>query len=60
MSPKGKFPWITLNGVDIPDTEFCMKAIRSHFKKPVDYGGDSYKEAQAHVLQRMTDEAFFW
>ena len=37
-SPKGKVPWITLNGVDVSDSQFCIEFLSQNYGKDLSDG----------------------
>ena len=60
LSSKDTYPWITLNGRDFSDSQFSIDAIKEHFNIENNSFIDLKQQSTAHVIQRMTDEAFYW
>ncbi|XP_050740041.1 failed axon connections homolog, partial [Eriocheir sinensis] len=60
LGPKGKCPWITLNGEEMGDSHLIMAHLGTRYV--LDFSGHlSEKErAEAHGLRVMMDEHFFW
>ena len=60
MSAKGKTPWITLNGVDIADSQFAIEEIKKVFDIDMNSHLSPEQKAVGHFIRRTTDEAFYW
>lgn len=58
LSPKGKCPWITLNGEDISDSQICIERLSAHFGVDVDAGLSSEARAVSRALRVMLEERF--
>ncbi|KAK3851649.1 hypothetical protein Pcinc_041719 [Petrolisthes cinctipes] len=58
LGPKGKSPWITLNGEDIADSQIIIEKLGAKFGK--DFSNHLLPEQRAlsHALRIMTDEHF--
>jgi len=60
MSPKGKTPWITLNGEDISDSQLIIEALSKKFNKDFSSHLTAQERAVARALQIMMEEHFYW
>ncbi|CAL8096531.1 unnamed protein product [Orchesella dallaii] len=59
MGPKGKTPWITLNGQHVSDSQLCIEFLAKKFEKRV--GNYSDEERAIGTMARlMMDEHFYW
>jgi glutathione S-transferase len=60
MSSKGKIPWMTYNGVDVADSQFCIE----HLKKELSLEPNSHlsdeQRGQAHAVRRMLEDGTYW
>ena len=55
-SSKGKIPWITYNGQDVADSQFCIDYLNQEFKVTLDHDLEPKEKAIAHAL-RITSES---
>ena len=60
MGPKGKTPWITLNGVDYSDSQICLEMLAKRFQKDFSSHLSAEEQAVARSLQIMAEEHFYW
>ena len=60
MSPKGKIPWITFNGIDISDSDFCIKFMQSQFNKDLSSHLNDVEKAIARAFFKMNEESTRW
>ncbi len=60
MGPKGKTPWITLNGKDYADSQLCMEMLASKFQKDFSSHLTDEERAIARSFQIMAEEHLFW
>lgn len=60
MSPKGKTPWITLNGEDISDSQLCIEMLSRKFCKDLGAHLSDEERAVARAFQIMMEEHFYW
>jgi len=58
-SSKGKMPWITVDGQDIPDSEFILNALEKKFPSP-DADLSAEQKALSHVIEKMVTENLYW
>ncbi|CAL8096534.1 unnamed protein product [Orchesella dallaii] len=59
MGPKGKTPWITLNGQHISDSQLCIEFLAKKFERKI--GNHSDEEMAISAMARiMMDEHFYW
>ncbi|XP_063612418.1 failed axon connections homolog [Penaeus indicus] len=60
FGPKGKCPWITLNGEDLGDSEFILERLASEFDVDLDSHLDPQKAATLEAVRVLADEHLFW
>ncbi|XP_042863715.1 failed axon connections homolog [Penaeus japonicus] len=60
MGPKGKSPWITLNGEDMADSQLIMERLGPKFQKDLSSHLTAQEKAVAHSMRVMLDEYFLW
>ncbi|XP_068230509.1 failed axon connections homolog [Palaemon carinicauda] len=59
MSSKGKTPWITLNGVDMTDSQLIIEHLSANNKNFSSHLSDK-ERAIANAFQVMVDEHLYW
>ena len=60
MGAKGKFPWITLNGVDYTDTQLIIEHLNIKFNKNLDNKLNFEEKAIARAFRIMCEEFLLW
>lgn len=60
FGPKGKCPWITLNGEELGDSELIVQKLTEYFKADLDSRLDTRKKAQLETVRITADEFVFW
>ena len=60
MGPKGKFPWITLNGEDFTDSQLIIEHLNSVFEKNFSYHLTTEQKATARAFRIMAEEHLLW
>lgn len=60
MGPKGKVPWITLNGKDYADSQLIMEYLSDFFKKDFSRDLSQEQKAIATSLRIMAEEHLYW
>ncbi|XP_014676712.1 PREDICTED: failed axon connections homolog [Priapulus caudatus] len=60
MSSKGKTPWMTYNGLDIADSEFCIGYLTEKLGTDMSKNLTPEEKAIAHAFQKMTEENLYW
>ncbi|XP_064118418.1 failed axon connections homolog [Macrobrachium nipponense] len=60
FGPKGKCPWITLNGEELGDSELIVQKLSEYFKVDLDSHLDTRKKAQLETVRITADEFVFW
>ena len=60
MSAKGKMPWITYNGVDVSDTQFCIEYLNKEFSVDLNKDLSHVERSIALAFQKMAEEHLYW
>nr|CAH0109178.1 unnamed protein product [Daphnia galeata] len=60
MGPKGKTPWMTLNGMDYVDSQLCLELLAKRFQRDFSSHLSAEEQAVARSLQIMAEEHFYW
>jgi hypothetical protein len=60
MGPKGKMPWITLNGQEYADSSLCIELLSKKFQKDLSSHLTKEEKAVARAFQIMTEEHLYW
>lgn len=60
MGPKGKSPWITLNGVEVSDSQLCMEQLARRFHKDCSSHLSAGEQAIARAFQITAEEHLYW
>ena len=60
MSPKGKMPWITYNGEDVSDSQFCIEYLSKKLDKDLSSSLTSLEKATARAIFKMCDYSLFY
>ena len=60
FGPKGKTPWVTLNGVDTADSQLCLELLGRHFNKDLGSHLSEEDRAVARALHIMIEEHLYW
>ena len=62
MGPKGKSPWITLNGEDYSDSQMCIELLAKKFDKANHLSShlSESEQATATAFRVMAEEHLFW
>lgn len=60
VGPKGKSPWITLNNVDIADSQICIEMLASKFHKDFSSHLSEEEKAVSRAMLIMTEEHLYW
>lgn len=58
--PKGKCPWITINGEDIGDSEFVLDNLTQRFNVNLESHLTTKQVANLEAVRVLADEHFFW
>ena len=58
--PKGKMPWITLNGQDMGDSQFCIEFLSKKFNVNFSSNHSAAENGIARAFFKMTDESLTW
>lgn len=60
MSAKGKSPWITVNGVDVADSQLAVEYLADTLGKDVDSHLSQEDRVVSRALRIMIEEHFYW
>ncbi|MFC3909472.1 glutathione S-transferase family protein [Legionella dresdenensis] len=59
-SPKGKFPYIKIDGQPVADSELIIQFLKQKFGDSLDKGLTEQQKASAVVLDAMLSERLYW
>ena len=59
-SPKGKAPWITLNDVNVSDSQFCIEYLTEKYGKDLSDGLTVIEKSIGRAFIKMIEESFKW
>jgi len=60
MSPKGKCPWIELNGKVISDSHFIILHLEKHFNQTLDVCLTPEQQASKTAISRMLEDHLYF
>nr|XP_045603775.1 failed axon connections homolog [Procambarus clarkii]XP_045603776.1 failed axon connections homolog [Procambarus clarkii]XP_045603777.1 failed axon connections homolog [Procambarus clarkii] len=60
FGPKGKSPWITLNGEEIGDSQLIMEKLGPLYNKDFSSTLTQEQKAVAHFMRLMIEDHFLW
>ena len=60
MSSKGKTPWITYNGVEVADSQFCIEYLNKELSVDLNKDLSPVERSTARAFQTMTEEHLYW
>ena len=60
MGPKGKMPWITLNGEEYTDSTLIIELLSKKFQKDLTSHLSAEEKAVGRAFQIMTEEHLYW
>ena len=60
MSPKGKTPWITINGQDLSDSQLALEYLAKKFEKDFSIHLSEEEKAIARAFRVMLEERVYW
>ena len=60
MSDKSKSPWITINGVNIADSQLIIEYLTDHFKLEVNPGLDQHALAVSRAFRLLIEQDLYW
>lgn len=60
LGPKGKAPWITYNGVDVADTEFCIEYLSNIKNVDLNKNFSEKDQGSARAFLKMIEESTMW
>lgn len=59
-SSKGKIPWITYNGVDIADSQFCIEFLMYEFGVDLSAHLKPYEKSVVRAFLKLSEESLRW
>ena len=59
-APKGKLPYIKLDGETIGDSDLIIDKLNQKFGDKVDAGLSAQQQAHSHLLTRLMHDSFYW
>merc|ERR1719431_386494 len=60
VGPKGKIPWITLDGVDYSDSQFIMEMLMKRFSKDPDDSLTKEQKAVGLSMRVLFEDHIYW
>lgn len=60
MGAKGKSPWITLEEVEVADSQLCLELLAKNFHKDLSSHLSYEERAIARAFHIMTEEHLYW
>lgn len=60
MGPKGKTPWITLDGRKIGDSQLCLELLADRFSKDFSSHLSTEEKSIARAFQIMAEDHLYW
>lgn len=60
LGPKGKAPWITYNGIDVADSEFCIEYLGQILDKDLTASFPPAQQGTARAFLKMIEESTMW
>ena len=60
QSSKGKTPWMTLDGVDVADSQLCIKYLKNKLNLDVNSKLTKEQQGVSQAIQVMVDEHLYW
>ena len=60
FGPKGKIPFITYNGEDVADSQFCIEFLSKTLDKSLSKGHSAKDLGSARAFFKMAEESLFW
>jgi glutathione S-transferase len=60
FGPKGKVPFITLNGEDVADSQFVIEYLSKKFNVNFSSNYSPEQNGIARAFFKLTEESFFW
>ena len=60
VGPKEKTPWITLNGVDIADSQLALEHLAQYFKIDMSHYLNKDERAIARAMRILMEDHLYW
>lgn len=59
-SSKGKVPWITYNGIDVSDSQFCIEYLTKQCSKDLSDGLTKTEKSIGRAYLKLVEESLKW
>lgn len=59
-STKGKVPWITYNGIEVADSQFCIEFLAEKLDKNLSAHLSPYERSIARAFLKLNEESARW
>ena len=60
IGPKGKTPWITINGMDIADSQLAIEFLSEHFKIDMSNHLGKDERAVGRAMRILMEDHLYW
>ena len=60
MSSKGKSPWMTYNGQEIADSQFCIEFVNKKFEVDLNTSLSERDQAVALAFRKLIEDNLYW
>ena len=60
IGPKGKTPWITLNGTDIADSQLALEHLAQHFQIDMSHFLNKDERAISRAMRILMEDHLYW
>ena len=60
MSSKSKIPWMTYNGIDVADSQLCIKYLNKELGIDLNKHLTAEQRGAAQAFRRMLEEGLYW
>jgi len=60
MGPKGKMPWISLNGEEHGDSTLCIELLSERYNQHLSSHLTTEERAVARAFQLLAEEHLYW
>ena len=60
IGPKGKTPWITLNGKDVADSQLALEHLAQHFQIDMSHHLSPDERAVSRAMRILMEDHLYW